>query len=380
MVKNHNWKQLFIIFNFFLLLAWSLSCTEVAANSVISISFEEIAFIPPNGVAYMHCEKINDTLFAQSQENGLTTFDISDKEHPVLLDYTAGVHQGLYYDIQDDLYYLADGIHGVKMYNISNPSDIQIVGQFAVEEGGQITSICINETLLIVAEWHTTTQSSNIFFFNVTDPTTPVKISTIVESSSYIKCIYIENEICYIANGFDGFLVYNLTNLASVTEIYHYNELVAPTYFRKIDDMIYVGDFNYFRILNVSELTSFTLIGNYYSQNDKWDVGVINSIAFLAESWTCLTALDISNPSNPQKIGQFDVPDIRSFDIDDEFLYLALHTDGMKIVSYELVTATDNLPIIVSIFEILSIYGISILVMRIYLKFKNHNKFTTNTA
>lgn len=372
LVNYRKWNQLLIIVNFFLLITLSFSYTGVAANSFNSISFDEIAYIPPGDATYMHCEKINDTLFAQSQENGLTTFDISDKEHPVLLDTTHGEHQGIYYDIHDDLYFLADGVYGVKIYNISDPIDIQIVGQFAVEAGGQITGICANETLLVVAEWHTSTQYSNIFFVNITDPTTPTKISTIVENFSYIRCIYIENEICYTANGFDGFILYNISNLASVTEIYHYNELYAPTYFRKIDDRIYVGDFNNFRILNISNLTSFNIIGEYYTPNDLWDVAVIGSIAFIGVSWIGLTALDISDPSNPQKIGQFDLLDIRSFDINGQYIYMALHSHGLKIISYNLTTTTSNLSIVVGIFEILLIYGIAILAVRVYSRFKKH--------
>lgn len=354
------------------MILFSLYLIEVDANPTVNISFEEQSHIISSQDSFGQCEKIGDTLFTLSVPKGPKSYDITDKEQPVLLDGFQEEFYSHHFDIYDDLFFLADSLYGIKIYNITNPSNLQEIAQYFPEGDGHITGVCATETLLVANEFHASLGYVKILFINITDPTTPTKISAVSDGVSFFQRFYIENDLCYTTSYNNGLKIYNISNPEAVTEIYHYNELMSPLDFMKIGDIIYVGDLNYFRILNVSNLTSFTIIGEYYTTNDIMDIDVFNTIAVISERGTCLTALYISDPSNPQKIGQFDVIEMWCCDIDEQYLYLALDIYGIKILSYNLTTATSNLPIIVNIFEILSIYSIAILAKRIYLKFKNH--------
>ena len=56
-------------------------------------------------------------------------------------------------------------------------------------------------------------------------------------------------------------------------------------------------------MLNVSDFTNVFTIGKYSTTEFVFDIGISDSVVFFSEDVTGITALDISNPNNPQQIG-----------------------------------------------------------------------------
>lgn len=364
LMKYSRGNQLFIIINLICLMSFNLFLNEVDATPTLAISFEEKSHIYSSQDSFAQCKIIGDNLFTISVPRGPKSYDISDIEQPILLDGFYDQHLSHHFQIQNDLLFLADGDFGIQIYNISNPSNLQLITEFSPHEDGLFINICIYNNLLITSDYRASLGYMTLLFINITDPTNPSIISSVSDGISYyLRCI-VDNDLCYATSYNNGLKIYNISNLESINEIYHYNELMAPFDIMKSDDLIYLGDFNYFRILNVSNLNSISIIGEYYTPNDIMDINIFNSLAIISERDSCLSILDISIPSNPRKIGQFDVDIIGSCEIDDQYLYVALDNNGIKILSYDVTTIPTSLSYSVNIFEILVICSIIIPAIR----------------
>ena len=334
-----------------LLAITGFNVSSIQASTSLDITFDEVSHIVTNEDIFLGCEVIENTLFAMSVSNGLKSFDISNKEQPHLLDDIGEVCYSHSFDICGDLYFLADATFGIKIFNISNPANLVKIGQYYPEGDGENLGLYATESLLVANEWHDSLGYSKILIINITDPSTPTLISSYEDEESFFLRFHIDNDLCYAASSNTGLIIFNISNPETITEICHYSDLISPSNFRKIDDIIYLTDANYFRILDVGNLSDIQKIGEYKTTNFAMDVGIQDTVAFVSEREEGLIALDITNPNNPQNISKFDTRDILFFDFDTDYLYLALVDFGIKIVSYNLTTVTNK----VSIFPILPV-------------------------
>jgi hypothetical protein len=72
-------------------------------------------------------------------------------------------------------------------------------------------------------------------------------------------------------------------------------------------------------------------------------VAVSGNYAYIADSFTGLRIIDISNPAAPGETGFFDTGDnARSVDVSGNYVYLADGADGLYIIQNDLLTGIDN--------------------------------------
>jgi hypothetical protein len=342
------------------------SLKVTSGNPSFDITFNEKSHIVSTQDIFLECKVINDRLFAMSVGNGMKSYDISEIEHPAFLDDINEICYTHHFEIQDELAFLADAGFGIKIINISNPSNLEKIGQYYPNNGAEIYSLHVSDNLLVASEWHDSLGYSKMLIINITDPTTPTNISTYDDGISTFIRFLVEDDLCYAASQNNGLKIFNFSNLEDVAEIIHNTDLISPFNFKKINDTIYIADDNKFKVLDVSNISSITKIGGYIANNFVMDIGIHDSIAFISEREEGLIALNIFDPSNPQKIGQFDTLDILSFDFDEQYLYLALVDYGIKIVEYNVTTLITSESIFPRIFELFVIFGIIYLSKRLY--------------
>jgi hypothetical protein len=100
----------------------------------------------------------------------------------------------------------------------------------------------------------------------------------------------------------------------------------------------YVADgYSGVQILNISNLTSPTHVGDYYSSDNVQDVDISGDYAYVANSYSGIQILNISNANNPTLVGSYDTPDnANGIAVVNNYVYVADGSSGVLIFNVKL--------------------------------------------
>lgn len=326
------------------LIASYITIFEISAtSSSAKVSFEEIAHITITDGIVLDCEVNLDTLFIMTVAQGLITCNVSDVQHPEQLASAQETCYAHHFDIQGNRYYLADNAFGVKIFDITNPSNLVKLGQYLPEGDGEIVGVHAKEDYLYVTEWHDSTWSYKMLVLDISNSSNPVKIAEYEDGDNSFIRFQTEDDLCFVACYTHGFKILNISNPLEITEISHYSDMDNAFNFQIVDNKAFITDSSNFQIIDIEDITTPTKLGEHSTTNHVMDVEIKDSIAFISEREAGLIALDISNPQTPIKIAKIDENDMFGIDLDDQYLYASLVDYGLKIYSYEILQfSTSN--------------------------------------
>jgi len=342
---------------FFLILVPIFSLSIIKASSIMNeVSFEEVAFIESTGGDTFKSEVIDDLVVIIDMDGGLLIYNISNQVNPELLDSFSDGGMPHDFFIADELLYLADHYQGLEIYNISNPSNIVKIGQIADTGDGETDGVFVCENIAYTAEWHDSTWDLKLVLINVTDPTSPERISEYVDGDNEFIRFHVENGICYTACLSSGFKILNVTNPNSVVEIGTYLEGGYTYDLDILDNKAFIAD-GRFTILNLTDLSNPTLINRYDAGNTINSVEIQDTLAFISVDEIGVQAINISSLEKIEKLGEYETEDVIGLDVSTDFLYLSMHEFGFKIVKFMIIEITDSafLPGISIVITVLSL-------------------------
>jgi hypothetical protein len=318
---------------------------------------EEIAHIEDTGGDSFSSMAYDDVLIVMDMIGGIRFYNISDPSNPTYMSYydDGGIPHEMYK--VGDLLYLADHYHGLEIYNISNPSNPIKLGSITDDGDGEMDGVFVKDELAYVAEWHDSTWDWSMKIINVTEPTTPVEVAEYTDDDNEFIRFFVRDEICFTACLATGFKILNVTEPNSIGEIAHFDDLYYAMEFQMVNDLAYIADGSGLNILDVSTLNTPTRIGNYNTGlRNSFDVKIVDDIAYLAVDETGLYILNISNPQDIVKIGEFLTEDITYVEVQGDLIFLTMHEYGVKILRETWVEGTADLSLpIVSIVVVLPI-------------------------
>ena len=335
-------KFALIFISVFTLTMSNFSPLIIKANVTMIVTFEELSHVTSIGGITLQTKVIDDTLHVMNVASGLTTYDISDKTTPVLLDNYQDGGMAHHFFIEDNLFYLADHADGVEIYNISNPSNLSEVGQYLPEGDGEIDGLFVKDKIIYAWEWHDSTTSTKLLVINASNPESLTKISEYTDADGMFYRFVVRDDLCFTTCCQYGFKILNVSNPLSITEINHFEDMTYAFEIRLVGNTAYITDANRFIIMNISDVQNPTLIGEFTTINPILGIQVFGSHVFIAEDATGVIIVDITIPENPVAIGQFDTPDIFGVEVDNQFLYLSLVEYGFKIIQFTVITHTEE--------------------------------------
>jgi len=233
--------------------------------------------------------------------------------------------------IVGDIAYVATGVSGLKVMDISDVEDPRIIGSF----GGYVRLIDIAGDMLI--------SQPGILMISIADPENPELLGTIEDRDPYVFSeISVSGDYAFIpevekdpeVNYLDGgFRVYNISDPEAPGEVGFYH--TGPTKVIRIvgniafvvggsylDGNEYVGDDLF--IYSINDLENLELIASHGIEGGIEDVVISGDIAYVTSPGRGLLILDISDPENPQEIGMMDALGfVRESIVVDEYLYIA---------------------------------------------------------
>ncbi len=204
-----------------------------------------------------------------------------------------------------DVMYLDVAVEGNIAYGISNgyldvldvtnPLNPARIGEYSGL--GYCYGVAVSGTVAVVADYY-----SKLWLLDVSNPAAIVKLSEFSISGVHPYKVDISNNIAYVALLGGGVAIVDISDPSNPV----LKNRITMSYARdaKISgNNLFVADgYNGLQVYNVSDLTTPVKIGNYSTGNFAYTVAVYGNKAVLGDSSPGLTLLDISTPASPANL------------------------------------------------------------------------------
>ncbi len=305
---------------------------------------ESITFTANLGGAMRSCIIEGTTVYAL-QEPKLHIIDISSPSNPVTLSTLTLPGIGRRLTKQDDKLYIACWSGGLVIVDISDPTAPQQLSQTIFDTSAEQKNCETQDVGVSGIYAYVIDQIAGLITLDISNPAAPevldiFKDFTTANYNGYD--INIVDQHLFLACEFDGLYTFNLADPASPSLLSHYPEdPTDPTQPKNFYKTILNGSTLYvagggggFVILDVTDLTAPSLtsiLNNDYG--GVISIAAIGSSVYLCTEFSNFFEVDVSDPSAPAQVEEFDLHGYHSLDVDNNgsTIVLANRDFGLRI-------------------------------------------------
>ncbi|MBC2726099.1 hypothetical protein [Desulfosporosinus sp.] len=228
---------------------------------------------------------------------GLKVVDISNPFAPVVVGSvdTAGSARAV--AVQGNYAYVADMENGLQIVDVSTPSDPLLLGQS--DTIGDAVDIDLSGEYAYIAD-----SKAGLAIFDISNPHKPELIASLASYNGY--GIFVRNGLAYLAAGENGLVSIDISDPHN--PIYMDSFSLNMAFHLDVEaNFAYVIDLNKgFFIIDVSDPYELELVGHKDTEDFAYRIDVRDQILYVADGWTgCFTIWDISNFGDISLIGQY---------------------------------------------------------------------------
>lgn len=262
---------------------------------------------------------VDELAYTAVEGAGLVVFDLSNLSNPIIVscyddskpitedvvwDFFDHTTSGLF--IKDGLVYLADGLNGLVIINVSDLANPQKIGHYKITSGG-IPNVIVSGSNAFV--WG----SEKVKIIDVSDPTYPFltgEISIGVYTTESIRSIAVKDNYVFISS--EDFIIYDISVPSNPTEIARITDFLGAGITIRNNVVYYIsyttiGNTSYhLHAIDISNPNSPVIISNL-SLSDITDniqsIVVSNTTAYIASSVE-IVAINVTNSSNLIYLGK----------------------------------------------------------------------------
>jgi len=227
-----------------------------------------------------------DYLFVANGLEGLLVYDISTPSSPNLVYWYDSPGYAKHILINGTKLYLSDGEFGVKVFDISSPSSPTLMGLISTVGDASKTDIYGN--YLIVAE-----ASMGVEIFDISS-SSPVRVSYI--SGINALSVKVNGNRLFVAVGTSGMRVYDISDPSSPSII---NSVSSPTPYRDIEIDSYAFVASLMGGLRVLDPVSFSEVSSSSTYGPAIAIKKVGNIVLVMEDVAGLEIYDVSDPTSP---------------------------------------------------------------------------------
>jgi hypothetical protein len=189
------------------------------------------------------------------------------------------------------------------------------------------TTTQYKDTLNTTAWWDTVAGELKLPPFELT-------LTGSYDTPGYAHGIALSGDYAYVADGFAGLQVIDITDTANPSLAGSYNTLDYAWGVAISGDYAYVADDEFgLQVIDISNPTNPLLAGNYDTPGNARSVAVSGDCAYVVDYTTGLQVIDISDPTNPSLAGSYDTPGFASgVAIAGDFVYVADYAYGLQVI------------------------------------------------
>ncbi|MFX0092936.1 MAG: LVIVD repeat-containing protein [Candidatus Hodarchaeota archaeon] len=238
--------------------------------------------------------------------------------------------------IDGDLAYVTCGYSGIRIINISNPSDIDQIGSLTQSSEGYAHQIFVENNTAYIGNGR-----GGLWVVDLSDPEHPVTLCDYVGSGIYGWAVKVINDVAFVSSGFPGgfqpgFTILNVKNPSNPSFLGKYDSAAYVSDLEVIGNFVYIPT-NYagFTIVDVSNYTEPVIVGQYQAVADRnaidTEIEIVGNLAYLITYQQDPQILDISNPTNISVVssGYLDSNYTVSIKIDEDLAYVPAMNDGL---------------------------------------------------
>lgn len=231
--------------------------------------------------------------------NSFYVLDISNIQSPQLLGSVYGKLDGICQ--HDTIIY---GVHS------SSPGNLRIINivepQNPVIISNNLNLPIYSHADIEFSDFHVfITNSSHFWSINVSDPTNPVVIDTLMVEDHSNK-IYIQNDMAIINNSSSGIKVIDISDPVHLSSMGYYD---TPGLCEQVvvnNSIAYVaGGYSGLHIIDITDNTNPNLVSSFQTYSLAQGLDVSDDFGYLADGYAGLDAIDISNVFDPLLTGTY---------------------------------------------------------------------------
>ncbi len=227
-------------------------------------------------------------------------------------------------EIKDNLAFVTDSTEGVKIYNISNPINPELIGQY--KDGGYPLNLFVYENYVYYAD-----HENGLKILDISDLSNPTLIGNFSDGGN-VRDVYVMGDLIFLTDWFNGLEILNNSYPANPVKL---SEIGSESYaLDVVEDLVFVTGKG-LKIYNVSDPQNPIEVGNYYVGSDTFEVNVDGTLIYLAAWDDGIFIADISDPTNLEELGQYVEVNARSIGtwITDEILLLTDYMNGLLVLN-----------------------------------------------
>jgi hypothetical protein len=267
-------------------------------------------------------------IFCAASNGGCKIIDVSNPANPQIKATVSGISTGVC--VKDNILYMVSYNYGLKIYDVSNLSNIQQIGQLPIT--GYPYRVSVKGNYVYVAN-STSGAGGGMQIIDVSDPTVPVLVSSY---SGYADYVAVGENVAAIVGGGRpcSFLDVSDVSNPQLESDYKLPAFVSEVFVQ--GDMAITGS-NGFRVFDISDKTKPEQIGYNETAGDLAAVSG-NLAVYIPKSMGApnpVNIMDISDPTNPVKRGHYQAP-VMTYDLDlvGNYAFIACWWDGFRVVNF----------------------------------------------
>lgn len=303
--------------------------------------------------------------------DGFYVADISDPANPVMVGHISIPGNPLIWnsDYQNNYAYLAAGSSGLKVIDFSNPANPSIAGTY----GGTVNGLCVRDSLAYVISTtpgfrilniknpgtitpagscnlpgnpnrvmvagnyayvaNSTSDQGGINVIDILDPSLPVLVATYPGFQTYLAG---GGDVLGATGGTEGCLILDISDPLQPLDAFEW-PLAGFLYQLTVDGNYGYTGSNGFRVFDLSDKTKPEQIG--YDPTPGSLVAISDTLAiYIPKSMTAnnpVNVMNISNPVQPEKIGQYMAP-VMTVDLalKGNYAFVGCWWDGFRVIDF----------------------------------------------
>lgn len=353
--------------------------------------------LAPREVARYSDDNLFDKAFSVSSAGGYVYLGVTtglvvlNVSNPAAPQYVTGLGGPPIYNstIQGTLLYMASGVDGFVVIDISNPTsptlvtnidegirfanDVHIDGSVAYVSNQASTLIfdvsdVANPTMLgsyadtgivtgidVQGDYAYTTDLRTLSILDIQNPSAPTTIATAPLSSNQARSVEVSGSYAYVANDTDGLSIFDISNPLQPTLTATYTGSIVLRNFVIRGDYAYLANYyttssKIFEILDVSDPSNPQPVGNVITDKVYWaqDIAVQGTYAYMTTMTQGLIVIDISDPTNPQQVGSYSDQGTGALVVRDSYAYVSINSQRVILI---LDISTPTNPVLVGQFS-----------------------------
>ena len=240
--------------------------------------------------------------YAYIAARGLRVINVSDPAHPTEISSynTPGREENVV--LSGSYAYVAAGGSGLRIVDISNPAHLNEVGFY--DTPGWATAVSLSGSYAYVADF-----GEGLRIIEISDPTNPREVGS-YPTPGYARDVAVSGSYAYVAAMRGGLCIVNVSEPANPTGVgcYYAQE--------RVSDVAVMGSYAYvtvgsgLRIMDISDPAHPIEIGscNMPTAGAGEGITLVGSYVLIADGFSGLSIVDISNLTNPTGARLYDTP------------------------------------------------------------------------